>query len=72
MESANQLDSLKTRFGRARMEGSRRFGVKKVLVRPMPLTRIMSGTTQFLVLILAGVLLLYEGWYKILAVGFAC
>jgi ABC-type branched-subunit amino acid transport system substrate-binding protein len=48
METMNQPGSLKTCFGPARMGGSERFGVNRTLVRPIPLTRLMNGKTEFI------------------------
>ncbi len=39
---------VKTSFGKGYMGGKKRFGVNRVLYRPIPLTRIMKGKTEFI------------------------
>ena len=47
LETMTAPGSLKTAFGKGRMGGKKRFGVNRVLYRPLPLTRIMKGKTEF-------------------------
>ena len=39
--------SLKTVFGDANLGGKERFGVNRVLVRPIPLSRLVNGKIEF-------------------------
>jgi len=48
LETMTAPGSLKTCFGPGQMGGAKRFGVNRVLTRPLPLTRIMNGKTEFI------------------------
>jgi branched-chain amino acid transport system substrate-binding protein len=48
LETMNKPGSLKTSFGPGRMGGKERFGVDRTVARPIPLTRIMNGKTEFI------------------------
>ncbi|MGD0657040.1 MAG: ABC transporter substrate-binding protein [Syntrophorhabdales bacterium] len=48
LETMTVPGSLKTCFGPGQMGGAKRFGVNRVLTRPLPLTRIMNGKTEFI------------------------
>ena len=46
-ESMTTPGSLQTAFGPGHMGGSERFGVNRVVVRPMPISRLMDGKIEF-------------------------
>ncbi len=48
LETMTAPGSLKVAFGQGHMGGKKRFGVNRVLYRPLPLTRIMNGKTEFI------------------------
>ena len=48
LESMTAPGSLKVAYGTGYMGGKKRFGVNRVLYRPIPLTRIMNGKTEFI------------------------
>jgi branched-chain amino acid transport system substrate-binding protein len=47
LETMTAPGSLKTCFGPGQMTGAKRYGVNRVLSRPLPLTRIMNGKSEF-------------------------
>ncbi len=51
LETMTAPGSLMTNFGPGRMGGMKKHGVNRVLSRPIPITRIMNGKTEFIGLI---------------------
>jgi branched-chain amino acid transport system substrate-binding protein len=47
LEKMTPKGSLALNFGKGYMGGKKRFGVDRVLYRPIPITRIMNGKTEF-------------------------
>jgi hypothetical protein len=40
-------ESFQTAFGSGHMGGAKRLGVNRVVVRPMPISRLMNGKIEF-------------------------
>jgi len=46
-ESMTAPGSFQTAFGPGHMGGKKRLGVNRVVVRPMPISRVMNGKVEF-------------------------
>jgi ABC-type branched-subunit amino acid transport system substrate-binding protein len=47
-DSLTSPGSLKTSYGPGRMGGAERFGVNRVLTRPLPISRLRQGKIEFM------------------------